>query len=356
MDGTAIIICDGLYNSPSGKTAHGLVRETDRYEILAVIDPPTAGEDAGVVLDGIHRQIPVYTSIAEALEQLPLRPDICIVGIATHGGRLTEGLRAQLLEALEAGLHAVNGLHEYVCDDPALAAAAVARGVTITDIRRPKPKNQLHFWSGKILNLGIPRIAVLGTDCALGKRTTSRFLLAACNRAGIRTQLIYTGQTGWLQGAPYGFVLDSVTNDFVSGELEHVILRCAEETAPDLILLEGQSALRNPSGPCGSELILSGGAGGVILQHAPGRTCFEGYEEVQLHIPPLDEEIALLHLLGAEVLALTLNGEGLCAADLVAAQQSLSQELHLPVVRPLLEGVDGLIPAIRSYLTKEHTR
>ncbi|RQU97741.1 DUF1611 domain-containing protein, partial [Burkholderia cenocepacia] len=55
MDGTAIVICDGLFSTASGKTAHGLVRGTDRYEILAVIDVPMAGRDAGEVLDGVRR-------------------------------------------------------------------------------------------------------------------------------------------------------------------------------------------------------------------------------------------------------------------------------------------------------------
>ncbi len=72
MDGTAIVVCDGLFTTASGKTAHGLVRGTDRYEILAVIDAPTAGRDAGEVLDGVRRGIPVYASIAAALRE-PLR-------------------------------------------------------------------------------------------------------------------------------------------------------------------------------------------------------------------------------------------------------------------------------------------
>src|SRR6266545_3568560 len=46
VDGSAIILCDGYYRTINGKTAHGLVRGTDRYRILAVVDPPTAGQDA----------------------------------------------------------------------------------------------------------------------------------------------------------------------------------------------------------------------------------------------------------------------------------------------------------------------
>ena len=95
-------------------------------------------------------------------------------------------------------------------------------------------------------------------DCAMGKRTAARMLTQACKKHDINAQMIYTGQTGWLQGGQYGFVFDSTLNDFISGELEHAIITCNKETSPDLILLEGQSALRNPSGPCGSELLVSG--------------------------------------------------------------------------------------------------
>ena len=98
---------------------------------------------------------------------------------------------------------------------------------------------------------------------------------AFTNRRGSNAEMIYTGQTGWMQGAPYGFVLDAVANDFVSGELEHAIVCCDRELNPDVILIEGQSSLRNPSGPIAvSEFICSGGASGVVLQHAIGREFF----------------------------------------------------------------------------------
>ncbi len=356
MDGTALVVCDDLFATANGKTAHGLVRGTERYEILGVIDGPTAGRDAGEVLDGENRGIPVFGTIADALRALPRRPDFCVVGVATSGGRVTPGLRALLLEAVEAGVSVVNGLHEFLSDDAELASAAARRGVAIRDVRKTAPRSELHFWSGTILSVAAPRIAVLGTDCALGKRTTARFLLEACRKAGIRTELVFTGQTGWMQGEPFGFVLDSVPNDFVSGELEHAIVSCWEAKRPDLILLEGQSALRNPSGPCGSEFLLSGRARGVILQHAPHRTCYEDLEELGLRIPPVADEIALIAAFGARTLAVTLNGEGLAPGQLADEQSRLAAELAIPVVRPLEEGVDALVPAVREFLAAEAGR
>ena len=354
VDGTAIVLCDGLFATVNGKTAHGLVRGTDRYQIVGVVDRPTAGRDAGEVLDGIRREIPIFTSLGEALARLPSRPNYAIVGIATHGGRMTPEIRASLREALEKGISVVSGLHEFASDDPDLAALAKSAGLTITDVRRVKPRPELHFWTGEILKLATPRVAVLGTDCALGKRTTTRMLVEACRRASLAAEWIATGQTGWLQGAPFGFVLDALPNDFVTGELEHAIVSCSRELRPDVIFLEGQSALRNPSGPCGSELVLSGGARGVILQHAPGRVFFEGHEKEGCRIPPVEEEIELLSLLGARTLALTLNGQHLTNETLRAAAADLERRLGIPAILPLKEGVASLVPVVREFLGKEH--
>jgi uncharacterized NAD-dependent epimerase/dehydratase family protein len=356
MDGTALILCDDLYATTNGKTAHGLVRGTDRYEIVGVIDAPTAGRDAGDVLDGRPRGIPVFRSLAEALSRLPAKPDYAIVGVATSGGVFTPGLETALLEAIESGLSIVNGLHHLAADQPRLAEAARRRGVTITDVRRPKRPGELHFWTGEALALGVPRIAVLGTDCGLGKRTTTRMLVAACRGAGLRAEWVYTGQTGWLQGAPFGFVLDATANDFVSGELEHAVVSCAKALKPDIIFLEGQSALRNPSGPCGAELLLSAGSRGVVLQHGPGRHAFEGLEALGCAMPPLSEEIDLIRLYGARTLGLSLNGEGLSVDALRAERDRLERDLRLPVALPLEEGVERLLPAVRTYVEEEAGR
>jgi uncharacterized NAD-dependent epimerase/dehydratase family protein len=266
---------------------------------------------------------------------------------------MTPEVRASLREALEKGISIVNGLHEFASDDAELAGIAGRSGLTITDIRKAPPRSELHFWTGEILELDTPRIAILGTDCALGKRTTTRMLAEACRRAGLAAEWIGTGQTGWLQGTPFGIVLDSLPNDFVTGELEHAILSCARELSPEVIFLEGQSSLRNPSGPCGSELILSGAARGVILQHAPGRVFFEGHEEEGCRIPPVEEEIELVRLLGARTLAMTLNGANLAPGERRAAASELERRLGIPVVLPLEDGVDRLVPVVREFVLEE---
>src|SRR5262249_50889360 len=123
---------------------------------------------------------------------------------------------------------------------------------------------------------------------------------------------------------------------------------CDRAESPDLIVLEGQSALRNPSGPCGGELVISGQARGVVLQHAPGRLEFKGHPGFP--VPPIEEEIELVRLYGARVLAVTLNNDRISPEGLVAEQERLRERLGIPVIRPLEEGVGALLPALRQYI------
>lgn len=349
----ALILAHGCFEDVHGKVAHGLIRDTDRFDIVAVIDPDCAGHDAGTLLDERPRGIPVLASVEAALAQGRRRPAVAIVGMATHGGRFTETLRAALLEAAAAGLSLVNGLHDLAGDDPEIAAEAARHGTRILDLRRPKPIAELHFWTGQIHGVAAPRIAVLGTDCALGKRTTARLLTQALIADGVKAEMIYTGQTGWMQGGRHGLILDALPNDFVSGELEHAILSCYREARPDLIILEGQSALRNPSGPCGAELLLSGAAAGVILQHAPGRRCYDGFEGPRFRIPPVEDEIRLIEHYGVPVLGVSLNGRDSSPEGLREAQRRLARTLDIPVVCPLEDGVTELLPPLRALLERE---
>lgn len=352
MAETAIVFTHNLLNTTFAKTCHGLLRGTSRFEILAVVDSAQAGKDAGEVLDGIPRGVPVFQSVAEFLEQGWQQPKYCVVGIALPGGRLPESCRSELIQAMRNGMSIVCGLHQFLTDDPEFQLIAKENGVEIIDVRRSRPTSELHFWNGKIYSVPTPIIAMLGTDCAVGKRTTGRFLMEACNAAGIKTEMIYTGQTGWMQGYKHGFILDATANDFISGEIERVIIECDSESSPDLILIEGQGSLRNPSGPCGSELLLSGNIKGVILQHAPARKYFIDLEDFGCQLPSLEDEIKLIANYGAETLAVTLNEEEWDPTETLDYQQHLSEKLSIPVVRPLADGLESLVPVIRKFMGK----
>ncbi|MBP9146581.1 MAG: DUF1611 domain-containing protein [Thermoanaerobaculia bacterium] len=349
MTGTALVLTAGILAESNAKTAHGLLRGPSRFRLLGVVDDRHAGRDAGCVVDGRRRAIPCFATLVEALAALPEPPDWLIVGVAFHGGRMPETMRATVLEGVRRGIGAVNGLHQLLADDPEIAAAAAISGARLHDIRRTPKFAELRFWTGEALELEVPRVAVLGTDCALGKRTTATFLLEGLRQRGLTTELVTTGQTGWLQGHRFGFILDATPNDFVTGELERAVVACAREATPELILLEGQSALRNPSGPCGAELLLAGGATGVVLQHAPGREFFDGCEALGIRIPPVEDEVELIERYGVRVLGLALNGENLDAATLAGHAGRLHRSLGIPVAMPLVDRCEPLLEALTRF-------
>ncbi len=156
----AIVLTAGYLDSENGKTAHGLIRGTERFNILGIVDAETAGRDAGEVLDGRKRNIPVYASLQEFAAQSKEKAEFCIIGVATKGGVLPDELRDLLRQAIELGYGIVNGLHDYVSDHPELVDLAARKGVEIIDVRKPKKFKDLHFWSGKIKQVHCPKIAV----------------------------------------------------------------------------------------------------------------------------------------------------------------------------------------------------
>lgn len=321
----ALILTNGLLNTNDAKTAHGLIRGTERYTIVGVIDAPTAGKDAGEVLDGKNRDIPIFNNLSESFMRLQ-SIDYLIIGVATVGGVLPPDMLIIVEEAIKKGLSIVNGLHEYLSEKPEIAALAAQYHVQLIDVRKPKARKDLHFWTGKIYEVSCPIVAVIGMDCALGKRTTARLICQACEQQNINAQMIFTGQTGWLQGGEYGFIFDSTLNDFVSGEVEHAIVTCWKETNAEVILVEGQSSLRNPSGPCGLEFLISGQAKYVVLVHAPKRIYFDN-EEHWGKIPSVESEIEIIAKFGSKVIALALNTEGCSEQEALDFQQEYRSRL-----------------------------
>ncbi len=345
----AIVLTNGLLTSSDAKTAHGLIRGTERFTILGVIDcATTAGKDAGELLDGQNRNIPVFENLQTAITQLT-NLNYLVIGVATVGGKLPGNMLEVVLKAINAGISIVNGLHEYLNDKPEVVALAKSKGVELIDVRKPKLREDLHFWTGEIYKVTAPIIAVIGMDCAMGKRTTARMLRQSCEANGLKGQMIYTGQTGWLQGGKYGFVFDSTLNDFVSGELENAIVSCWRETSADIIFLEGQSSLRNPSGPCGIELLISGNAKHVVLLFAPKRKYFDNDEHWGA-IPSVASEIEIIEKLGSKVIAVAVNTEDCTTDEAFIYQKEYEQKLNIPVLLPIQEGVDKLIPTLKGLI------
>jgi uncharacterized NAD-dependent epimerase/dehydratase family protein len=278
---TAVVYCEANFGAIDGKTANGLVRSSEKYEILAVIDSEKAGLDAGEVLDGTPNGIPICADLADAIVLAEGVPDFFIFGMAPSSGLLSPSERRVVLDAIGSGMNIVNGLHEFLNDDPEFAAAAEAHNVTILDVRRPREKKNLRMYSGAISTVTCPRIAVLGTDSAIGKRTTATILTKALNDRGIKAVMVCTGQTGLIQGARYGVALDAMPCQFGSGEMEAAVVEAYQAEHPDVIIIEGQGALSHPAYLSSTFILRGSQPQAVILQHAPAHKWLGDFPDVR---------------------------------------------------------------------------
>ena len=195
--GTALLYSGGMLTDLHGKTSHGLLRYSKRFQILGVVDCKHAGQMSNEIISNCQDDVPIFSDINKAIEGLGIKPDFLVIGLSFHGGQLPESHRGNIKQALKAGIHVVSGLHQLLGEDPDFAETAKEYGSIIYDIRRPKETKDLSFWSGKVMDLETPRIAVLGTDCALGKRTTCQFLIQACDESNIKAEIIYTGPVSY---------------------------------------------------------------------------------------------------------------------------------------------------------------
>ncbi|MDQ0612776.1 putative NAD-dependent epimerase/dehydratase family protein [Microbacterium sp. W4I4] len=342
---TAVIYCEGQFARQDGKTANGLVRHSEKYDILSVIDSDNAGADAGMILDGKANGIPILANLHEAIAHAGRTPDYLICGVAPSDGRLSPEQRVVLLDGIARGMHIINGLHEFLGDDVEFVAASLLSGVTITDVRRPRRIEELHQFSGRIFDVTCPRIVVLGTDGAIGKRTTATLLTQALNARGIRAVLVGTGQTTIIQGGKYGVALDALIPQYCSGEVENQVVAAFEGENPDVIIVEGQGALSHPAYLTSAYILRGSRPAAAILQHAPRRLTLGDFPRIAM--PTLASEITLIETFSeAKVIGITVNHEGMTRAEIPEAIRIIADQSGLPTTDPLTESADELIDMV----------
>ncbi|MDB2645144.1 DUF1611 domain-containing protein [Luminiphilus sp.] len=348
---TAIVYCEANFGAIDGKTANGLVRHSERYEILSVIDSHKAGLDTGMVLDGKPNAIPVCRDLGEALKQAVTVPDYFIFGMAPSSGMLSLHERGVVLEAISHGMNIVNGLHEFLGDDPVFKAACAVSNVEILDVRKPAEKKDLHIFTGNIAQVTCPVIAVLGTDCAIGKRTTATILSQVLNDRGVKTLMIGTGQTGLIQGARYGVPLDAIPSQFCAGELEATIINAFMVESPDVILIEGQGALSHPAFSTSSFILRGACPDAVVLQHAPGRRTRCDF--TQMVMPEPAAEINLIETFAkTKVIGVTINHENMSDAEVSLAIVRYESELGIPTTDALSRSPEHLMNMVLNAFPK----
>ena len=342
MKSNAIIYSENEFGKIDGKVANGLVRHSEKYKIIGVIDSTKAGIDAGEHLDGIKNGIPIFKNMIDAIDSLGDVPAYFIYGIAPLASFLGEEQKEVIFSAMKMGINIVNGLPEFFTDDEEFMQKAREYNVRIYDIRKPPERKNLHNFSGRIHDVKTPIIAVLGTDCAVGKRTTGVKLVEALKYEGLKAVFITTGQTGILQGAKYGIAIDVLSSGFATGEVEHAIVTAYEQDQPDIIVVEGQGALSHPAFTSSAAILKGARPDAVIIQDSPKRICHCDFPDISL--PLLDSEIKLIEAFSdTEVIAITINHEGMTDDEIEKTIIKYEDVYNLPTTDVLKYGCYKLI-------------
>src|SRR5271167_2668218 len=267
-----------------------------------------------------------------------------LIGVANSGGVISESWMPSLLEALEADLDLISGMHTKLNDTPRLKAVAQRRGRRLIDVRTP-PAN-IPIASGR--KRSGKRLLTVGTDCALGKKYSALSIARAFGDRGLDVDFRATGQTGIMISGG-GIPLDAVVADFAAG--------AAEMLSPDASpqhwdVIEGQGSLFHPAYAGVSLSLLHGSQpDAIIVCHEPGREVVLGHPGYFL--PGLEQTIDLNLRLGRltnpaiRCAGVSLNTSLLDAgaARLFIAEQSA--RLGLAVADPMRggEAFEGLVDA-----------
>lgn len=303
----AIVLAEGEFGTKGGKTANGVVMHSELFETAAVVDSERAPATADEVLDRPALDpVPVVASMDEALEHAPEAAAL-VIGVAPAGGDLPQAWVEDIRTAMRAGCDVVSGLHVFLSEDESWSELADAAGVRIFDVRKPPAGDDLRVGDGSVDDVDADVVLTMGTDCAVGKRTTTFELYRTARDAGLDAGWVATGQTGIMVGAHQGVVIDRVPSDFVAGVVEDLVTAVADEH--DLVFVEGQASLTHRA-YSGVTLSLLHGAwpDAVVLADDPGRDVRTHFE--QWDVAGVEREVEVIERLSdAPVAALSTWGD-----------------------------------------------
>ena len=338
------VLTEGLLSSMYGKTAHGVLRFRGA-DVVAVVDSTFAGQRVDDVLPRLGSIAPIVATVDEALQY---EPNALLVGVATDGGRLPPALHGAIVAAAENGLDIVSGLHELLCDDAEVVAAAARSGARLYDVRVPPA--DIPLFSGAVYDAPASIVLAVGSDCAVGKMTAMLEIERSARGAGARAEFLATGQTG-IMIAGSGIPLDRVISDFVTGAAEKLVLGARGDS--DVLLVEGQGAIFHPAyAPVTFGLLYGTAPDALVLCHRPRSTMIAGFGTPIPSVPELVRvhEDLLRHVKPARVVAIVLDTSTLAARDAAEAIATTERDTNVPTDDPVRNGGLKLWRAVEAAL------
>lgn len=321
------------------KTALGILRYADR-DVVAVLDRDRAGERVSDHVPDVQD-----APIVGSMDDVPAPVDELIIGIAPIGGGFDPSWRPDVRTALEQGCDVTAGLHYFLTDDEEFVDLAAEHDCALRDLRQPPA--DLTVADGVAGDLDAEIVCTAGTDCSVGKMTTTMELVEALQEAGHDAAAIPTGQTGIaIEG--WGIAVDRVVSDFTAGAVESMLVEVAEEH--DILVVEGQGSITHPAYSAVTCGILHGSMpDALVLCHAAGREAIHGYESFPL--PSLATYVDLYESLSApvaetEVIAGAVNTYGLDEGAAADAIERFESATDVPATDPIRYDCDSIVEAI----------
>jgi uncharacterized NAD-dependent epimerase/dehydratase family protein len=151
-----------------------------------------------------------------------------------------------------------------------------------------------------------------------------------------------------MQGAMYGVAIDALVSQFVVGEIENAIVQAFNIEKPDIILVEGQSAVSHPAFMGSLGILKGSNPDGVILQHPPARKTRCDFPNLKM--PTVESEIKLIEAISqAKVMAITLSHEDLSDKEVTDIIAIYEKKFHLATTDVLSHGCQKLVHALSHH-------
>lgn len=337
-----LIYAEGESSGSHAKTGEGVIR-FKKDNCLAIIDSKEAGKTSSHVF-GVGGEIPVVGSVQEGLA---FHPEAMLLGCAFTGGKMPTQWRKDIILALESGLDVINGLHDFLCDDKEINEAAKKNGRKLIDLRQPP--DYLEVATGRAAMANAHTVLTVGTDCSVGKMTTSIKLMDECKNRGNRAKFVATGQTGIMIDG-IGVAIDRVIGDFMAGVAENLVLEAARDS--DYVFVEGQGSICHPGySPVTLSLIHGVAPQCMVLCHRAGKTKIG---EMDIEIPPVSSLIDIYERLAgfirpSKVVAMAVDTSKLKEDEALELLQSYASLTGLPVDDPVRFGAAKIFDGIEQF-------
>lgn len=303
----AIVLAEEAFGETGGKTANGIVLHSEIFDAHAIVDSTTTGQTPTDVLHNPDApDIPIVDSVGAALNVAP-ESQALVIGVAPAGSQLPDAWVEDIETAIQAGCDVVSGLHVFLSEREHWRRLAADHGSRIIDVRKPPEEDELRVADGSVDDIEADVVCTMGTDCAIGKRTTTFELYKAAQAAGYDAGWVATGQTGIMVGAQRGIVIDRVPADFAAGVVEDLVIDVASDH--ELVFVEGQAALSHRAYSGVSLSILHGAwPDAVVLADDPDRSRRTHFESFTVN-GVANERLAIEHLADTKVVAISTWGD-----------------------------------------------